>query len=343
MSIEDAVQLLGPTGDKRQSSSVTTSAVTISVIVPVRNDAARLKRCLDSIVANQYPRSAIDLLVVDNASTDGSADTARACADRVLTLSGTSVAALRNAGVRQSRGDIVAFIDADHEITADWMAAATTTLADPGVAAAGYPYDTQPRANWVQRVYDAMRDRPASRQPTSWLGSGNLAVKRECFDAIGGFREDLVACEDVDFCNRLVGRGFTIVADPRLRSTHFGDPASLRAVFFGELWRGRDNLRVTFGGPWTLRHLRSALIPLIDLVCVIVGIATMLFGYFLPGALLLVPPIALMLLRAAVLQRRRSGHRAITIGQAFLFAVVFDIARSLALVVRGSHRARRSR
>ena len=40
-------------------------------------------------------------------------------------------------------------------------------------------------------------------------------------------------------------RPVTLVADPRLRNIHLGDPSRLRALFFGELWRGRDNIRVT--------------------------------------------------------------------------------------------------
>jgi glycosyltransferase involved in cell wall biosynthesis len=337
VSTEDA--LVVGSGEERRSSSIT-GAERISVIVPVRNDAARLKRCLKSIVTNQYPRGAIDVLVVDNASTDGSPEAAREWADRVLTLSGTSVAALRNVGVSHTHGEIVAFIDADHEITGEWMAAAVSALADRSVAAVGYPYDTQPNANWVQRIYDAMRDRPASRKAVAWLGSGNLAVRRECFDAIGGFRESLVACEDVDLCNRLIAAGYTIVAEPRMRSTHYGDPASLRAVFFGELWRGRDNLRVTFSGPWTLGHLRSALIPIIDLVCLTASVVALLLGYLSLGALLLLAPLAFVTLRAVLIRRRRRDRQSISIGEAFLFAMVFDAARSLALIVRGSHHAR---
>ena len=152
-------------------------SVTIAFVIPVRNDAARLRRCLESIVRNQHPRAAIEVLVVDNDSTDGTAEVAREYADAVITAPGTSVAALRNHGARQTRAPLIAFVDADHEINRDWIAGAIATLTDPAVAAAGFPYDTQPNANWVQRLYDAMRRRPSSREPVAWLGSGNLAVK----------------------------------------------------------------------------------------------------------------------------------------------------------------------
>lgn len=316
--------------------------VAIAFVIPVRNDAVRLRRCLDSIVRNHYPRTSIEVLIVDNESTDGSGEIAQAYADAVIRLAGSSVAALRNIGARETRAPFIAFVDADHEIDRDWIAAAVATLSEPGVGAAGFPYETQPNANWVQRFYDTMRHRPLSRQPVSWLGSGNLAVKRECFDAVGGFRETLIACEDVDLCNRLVGAGTSIIADPRMRSTHYGDPDSLRSLFLGELWRGRDNLRVTFSGPRTLRHLRSALVPIADLICVAGGIVTLIGGYPLIALSLFVVPVLAAMLRAVVMYKRRQDRGPLVATEALLVAVVFDIARALALVIPGSHRARRA-
>ena len=317
-------------------------AVSVAFVVPVRNDAIRLRRCLESIVSNRYPRTAIELLVVDNDSTDDSAEVARAYADAVVTRSGISVAALRNFGARQTRAPIVAFVDADHAIDSSWIAAAAAALAAPAVAAAGFPYDTQPDANRVQRLYDAMRQRPASQQTVSWLGSGNIAVKRECFDAVGGFREDLVACEDVDFCNRLIQAGYSVIADPGMRSTHYGDPGSLRALFYGELWRGRDNLRVTFSGPRTARNLRSALIPVVGLICIAGTVAALLGGQLLLAAAFSLVPMAAALFRAVIIYTRQQNRGPRALGESLALALVFDLARSLAIVIPGSHGARRA-
>jgi hypothetical protein len=167
-------------------------------------------------------------------------------------------------------------------------------------------------------------------------------VKREWFDAVGGFRENLIACEDVDLCNRLVGAGTSIIADPRMRSTHYGDPNSLRSLFLGELWRGRDNLRVTFSGPRTLRHLRSALIPIADLICVAGGVVALFGGYPVVAMSLWVMPVLAAMLRAVVLYKQRQDRDPLVAAGALLVAVVFDIARALALVIPGSHRARRA-
>lgn len=316
--------------------------VTIAFVIPVRNDAARLRRCLESIVRNRYPRTSVELLVVDNESADGTGEVAREYADAVITVSGASVAALRNRGARETSAPLIAFVDADHEINPHWIEGAIATLADDAVGAAGFPYDTQPNANWVQRLYDAMRRRPLSRETVSWLGSGNLVVKRVCFDAVGGFRENLIACEDVDLCNRLIRAGYTIIADPRMRSTHYGDPQTMRALFLGELWRGRDNLRVTFSGPRTPRHVRSALIPIVDLICIFGGFVLLAGGFPVTAMSVLVVPLLAAGLKAAIIYHARKDRGPLAAAEALLVALVFDVARALALIVPGSHRARRA-
>jgi glycosyltransferase involved in cell wall biosynthesis len=314
----------------------------VSFVIPVRNDAARLQRCLASIVRNDYPRELIELIVVDNESTDGSGRVARDFGAIVLRAGGDAVAALRNKGARAALGSIIAFVDADHEIDRNWVETAVDVLADPGVAATGAAYLTQPCANWVQQHYDGLRTRTTRREHVSWLGSGNFAVKRAAFERVGGFDASLTACEDVDLCNRLQLAGFRIVADPELRSVHYGDPRTLKALFFGELWRGRDNLRVTFAGPRTFKNLRSAIVPIADLACLAAGAIALVTGHPLIAAgcwLLAVVPAAI---RAAMMLRRQLRRGVIPAGQALIVAVVFDLARALALLARGSHRARRT-
>ncbi len=314
----------------------------ISFVIPVKNDMLRLQRCLASIIRNEYPRALIEIIVVDNDSTDGSVRAARDYGAIILSASGDSVAALRNKGARAALGSILAFVDSDHEIDRNWIETAVAVLSHPGVAATGAAYLTQPCANWVQQQYDGLRARPIGRQDVDWLGSGNFAVKRAAFERVGGFNASLTASEDVDLCNRLRLAGNRIVADPELRSVHFGDPRTLKALFFGELWRGRDNLRVTFRGPRTFGHLRSALIPIADLICLTAGIVSVFAGHPLVAAGFWLIPLIPAVARAAVMLRRQLRRGVVTAAQALAVAVVFDLARALALLARGSHRARRT-
>jgi GT2 family glycosyltransferase len=312
----------------------------VSFVIPVRDDALRLDRCLSSIRRNEYPRELVEIIVVDNGSKDDSARVARHHGAIVLASSGR-VAELRNRGAQAALGGILAFVDSDHEIDHRWIPAAVDVLSTGGIAATGAPYLSPTKANWVQEGYDILRARPTVRQEVDWLGSGNLAVSRAPFDNVGGFDRSLEACEDVDLCNRLRLAGHRIVADPALRSVHFGDPATLRALFFGELWRGRDNARVTFRGPRTFRHLRSVLIPMANLTAL--GCGAVALAVDLPVVALVAcsSVLGLAALRAGrmILGRRATIARA---AQAFIVAITYDLARALALLVRSSHRARRA-
>jgi GT2 family glycosyltransferase len=252
------------------------------------------------------------------------------------------VAALRNRGARAALGSSLAFADADHEIDRAWIEHAVEVLSGADVAATGAATLTPPSANWVQRQYDGLRSRPSEREDVSWLGSGNLAIKRAVFEKIGGFDASLTACEDVDLCNRVRMAGGRIVADPRLRSIHFGDPTTLRALFYGELWRGRDNLRVTFRGPRNFRHFRSALIPVGAIYCLKGAVVSLLFGAVPLAVLFILGALAPSGVRAAGIVRRGLRPGVVTALQAFAVAVVYDLARALALLARGSHRARRT-
>ena len=308
----------------------------------MRNDAQRLRRCLNSIISNHYPCELIELVVVDNHSTDGSGLVARECGAVVLRSGTGSVAELRNRGARAALGGILAFVDADHEIDRHWIETAVEVLSEADVAATGSAYLTQPSANWVQQQYDGLRDRPTARQDVTWLGSGNLAVKRSAFEMVGGFTADLTACEDVDLCNRLIAAGHRIVADPALRSIHFGDPRTLKAVFFGELWRGRDNIRVTMRGPKTLRNLRSAAIPVYQLVALAACVIALIMNWWWVAAITLVTALAPAALRAALILRRKLRPTIFGAAQALTVAIVFDAARAFALLARASHQTRRS-
>ena len=202
-----------------------------SIIVPVRDDATRLRRCLQSIRSNGLPGGTTEIIVADNGSRDDSPTVAADAGARVLSLPDLRVSALRNSAAAAASGDVLAFVDADHELAPGWMAAADDCMRDPAIAAAGALYVDPPAGTWVQQMYGALRGRTQGRHDTEWLGSGNMIVRKEAFERVRGFDVSLEACEDVDLCRRLRSAGFRIVADERLRSIHHGDPPTLRALF----------------------------------------------------------------------------------------------------------------
>jgi hypothetical protein len=170
-----------------------------------------------------------------------------------------------------------------------------------------------------------------------------LAVRRSAFESVGGFDETLETCEDVDLCQRLRAQGGLLVADESLRSIHAGDPRSLSAICRGELWRGRDNLRVSLRGPLSARALPSILIPMLDIAALAVVAVSISIGAWWQAAAAAACFVALAALRAAKIFANLARPQVIDPPRAFAVAVAYDLGRSLALVVPASHTVRRTR
>src|SRR4051812_4169934 len=141
----------------------------LTFVVPVRNDAAGIERCLKSIAAAAAGHRH-EIIVVDNRSVDGSGTRAAAMGATVVRLDGR-VARLRNAAARMASGRWLAFVDADHEIDRRWADAAMALAADDTIGAAGDAYHPPAAANWIQRAYDLLRDHRPGVRETAWLGS----------------------------------------------------------------------------------------------------------------------------------------------------------------------------
>jgi GT2 family glycosyltransferase len=323
----------------------TSSRPFVSVVIPVRDDAEGLRRCLKS-VEGAHHATRVEIVVVDNGSRDDSAAVAREAGAVVIAAPGERVSAARNLGAAAASGDLLAFVDADHVIAADWLQQVITRLqADPRAAAFGAPYLSPPGAGLVQRAYDLLRSHASVAGEVEWLGTGNLVVKRDLFSRIGGFDSTLETCEDVDFCRRVRASGHRLVSDPALRSVHYGDPDSLRAVFAGELWRGRDNVRVSFRRPRSFRSLLSlgtSAVVLLGLVAFGAGVILIPFA----GAATAVVGITLVGLGVTarlvrMLGNARQGLSPALAVTAFAVAAAYEAGRAIALVVPTGHSRRR--
>ena len=239
----------------------------VSVVIPVKNDADRLEVCLRSLRSQQFPDGDYEIIVVDNGSSDDSAEVAARHGATVLCCPALPVGALRNRGVERARGELLAFVDSDHELPPNWIAAGVNALhQSPSIRVVGAPCSAPPRGTWVQRGWELHRLRQRERRAVPWLGAGNMFLRRGDFVAAGGFDEHLVAAEDVDLCVRLGERPGDIVADPAIANIHHGEPRTLAAFFWKEYWRGSSGLRGFFGHGMPLHELPSLAYPLYQLL-----------------------------------------------------------------------------
>jgi glycosyltransferase involved in cell wall biosynthesis len=238
----------------------------VTFVIPTLNEAKHLERCVQSIRQLTRPAEVdeVEIVVVDTGSTDQTLAIARAIVTRVLEARGGTVASARNIGAHGARGDILAFVDADCELPAEWLLYGIEHLKRPDVAAMGTSL-AAPRAHatWVERHSYGVTY--ATRRETygfvRWLPTSNLLVWRHAFDAVHGFTETLVTCEDSDFGYRLA-RAHTLVEESRVKTRHLRESRTVRELFRRERWRGLGNFQSWRLHGWDRHECLSVVAPL---------------------------------------------------------------------------------
>ncbi len=199
---------------------------TLGAIVPVHNGARFLAAALQPLRAS-LGSALSELWVVDDASTDDSAEIAEGLGARVLRMSKRSgPAAARNLGAERAGADVLVFVDADVVVHPQALERIRDALCDPALCAVFGSYDDRPPERNFASLYMNLRhhqvhQRNAGATTSFWSGFG--AVRRGVFLDLGGFdakqfREPSI--EDVEFGNRLARRGAKIKLDAGLLCTH---------------------------------------------------------------------------------------------------------------------------
>lgn len=197
----------------------------VSIIIPVHNARRHLASCLEAVFTTGYPR--YEVIVVDDASSDGSSDTAASFGlDPVVLARRMGPAAARNRGAGQARGDILLFVDADVVITADTVSRVVQNFADHDVAALFGSYDDSPGDQGFLSQYKNLAHHFVHQQgnpeaTTFWAGCG--AVKSAVFRELGGFDEGrygVPSIEDIELGYRIKQQGYRILLDKRLQVKH---------------------------------------------------------------------------------------------------------------------------
>ena len=220
--------------------------VQVSVVIPCRNAAATLGEQLAAVAAQEWAGE-WEVIVADNASSDGSREVAESFRARLPALEVVDATGhhgpggSRNAGAEQARGEALVFCDADDVVAPGWLAAMAAALAGDDLVAARYDArKLNPR--WI--VEARGEHQKAGPNPYTYppflphAGGGGLGVKRRLHQAIGGFDESLPALEDTDYCWRaqLAGTALRFVPEAvvHVRYRHDLGGAFAQTARFGE-------------------------------------------------------------------------------------------------------------
>jgi glycosyltransferase involved in cell wall biosynthesis/2-polyprenyl-3-methyl-5-hydroxy-6-metoxy-1,4-benzoquinol methylase len=258
--------------------------------MPVRNEAAFLPRSLDSVIAQDWPPERLEILVVDGASTDGTADVARTIAAasnapvRVLVNPRRSAAAGMNVGVAAARGDVIVRLDGHAEAATDFVRRAVEALARTGADCVGGPIATVGDGPSGRAIAVAMSSRfgvggAAFRTSTDAERDVDTvafpAYRRDVFARIGTFDESFRRNQDDEFHLRLTRKGGRIVLVPEIRSTYRcrDSVAALARQYFG-YGRWKPALLFKHGRLPSARGLAPPALLLALVAGVVVSVAT---------------------------------------------------------------------
>lgn len=200
--------------------------IAVSVVVPAYNNPSQLAQCLSALCAAAIDLD-VELIVVDDASTEDLSSVASRWGARILRLAENGgPAAARNHGARQAHGRILFFVDADVVVAKNAIERVQAILSRPEIAAVFGSYDSAPAApglvsQYRNLLHHFVHQNGKTEAATFWAGCG--AIRRDAFEHVGGFdgpRFPRPSIEDVELGYRLRRAGYRILLDKSLQATH---------------------------------------------------------------------------------------------------------------------------
>jgi cellulose synthase/poly-beta-1,6-N-acetylglucosamine synthase-like glycosyltransferase len=213
----------------------------ISVAVCSYNGSRTIRQSLEGLRRMSYPK--FEVIVVDDGSTDTTAAIAGEYDVRLVRTANQGLSAARNLGWQTARGEIVAYLDDDASPDAHWLHYLAAVFVAGRFAGVGGPNIAFPDDGFVAECVDHAPGNPThvllTDREAEHLPGCNMAYRRECLEAIGGFDSQFrIAGDDVDLCWRLQENGWKLGFHPGAMVWHHRRP-SVRAYWRQQVNYGR--------------------------------------------------------------------------------------------------------
>lgn len=206
----------------------------ISVIVGIRNEERYIEECIVSLLELDYPKDSYEIIIVDGMSTDGTTEIVKKYPVRLIPNEKINVAAARNLGVKNARGNFVAFTDGDCKVDKFWLKTLVTEMqqAPDEVACVGGPnlvFDTDPIfARVVGYAQETLLGSGGSaqchgyqkKQHVQSLPNCNAFYKKSVIEEVGYFDEHFVLGQDGDLNFRIGKAGYKFLFIPEAKVWH---------------------------------------------------------------------------------------------------------------------------
>lgn len=198
----------------------------ISIIIPNYNAGTTIGKCLEAAVASNYKH--FEVIVVDDCSADNSVRIIKEYPCKLIQLKEHSgVSKARNIGAKNSKGEILFFIDADCILQANALSLANKTMQDPNIKITGGTYTRMPYDRDFFSTFQSIFINyfETKKEEPDYVAAHLMAIDSGVFKESGGFLEDsfigvTASIEDVEFCHRLKEAGYRLYMNPEILVQH---------------------------------------------------------------------------------------------------------------------------
>jgi len=286
---------------------VSNSNPVVSIVLPCRNEQGYIQACLESALKQDLPDGAFEILVADGMSTDGTREYLQGMAKRhpqirFLDNPGRIVSTGLNSAIRAARGEIIVRMDAHSIYAPDYVRQCLAVMKGTGADNVGGPMQTT-AATFMERAIRAVFHSRiavggARSHQADYEGFVDTVIygcwKKDIFERIGYFDEELVRNQDDEFNLRLTRSGGRIYQSPRIRSWYHVR-GSLGAVFRQHMQYGYWKALVIrkHRMPASFRHLVPG--SFVGSLCLL-----MIFGLFWSPALWAAAGLVVLYIAAAL-------------------------------------------
>lgn len=215
----------------------------VSVIVPVYNSQIYISKCIEALLAQTYNLENYELIVVDDGSTDRTANIIRSYPVKYIYQKNQGPAAARNNGVKEAGGRIVLFTDSDCVPARNWIEEMVRPFKSPDIAAVKGAYLTSQKeivARFSQVEFEERFEMLKKTESIDMVDTYSAGFRKAIFLQMGGFDTSFPVAnnEDTDLSYRMSKQGFKMVFNPDAIVHHLKHPDSIKKYARLKFWRG---------------------------------------------------------------------------------------------------------
>jgi len=268
----------------------------VSIVIPARNEEKTIQRCIDSLTNSDYPMNRLEIIVVDGMSEDRTGEIVKMLSAensqiRLLPNEKKITPVARNIGVKAAQGDYIMFFDAHSTASSDYIRKCVELIRETDADNVGGVLKTLPSEETllgraISKVLSSrfgvggskFRTGVEARQEVDTVPFG--FYKRDVFERIGLFNENLVRNQDIEFNLRLKRAGGKILLSPEVELSYLSRSdlkGFLRNNFGNGFW-------VIYASrfsktPFSLRHLVPMFFTVFLLMATILSLLPLVFTY----------------------------------------------------------------